>query len=72
MPSGSSPQEELVLAGQDRPQWVKSRLNSLQDKKDCGFTHGACKCFLKRIIDTEAELAKLRAEVERLKNQLRA
>ena len=42
------------------PQWVKSRLESLQTKKTCGGTHGACRCFIEKIINLEAEISELR------------
>jgi hypothetical protein len=44
------------------PQWMKSRLNSLKDLPECKTTHYACRCFIKKIIELEAELVCLRKE----------
>ena len=46
----------------DLPQWVKSRLKAVAKKKDCGGTHGLCRCFLEKLIHLEAEVSKLREE----------
>ena len=48
---------------EEQPQWVKSRLKAVSKLKDCGSTHGACKCFVKRVVDLEAELASLREQL---------
>ena len=42
------------------PQWVRSRLKAVSKKKDCGVTHGICKCFLEKLIALEAEVSALR------------
>jgi hypothetical protein len=42
------------------PQWVRSRLKAVQKRKGCGSTHMACRCFIEKIINLEAEVAKLR------------
>ena len=48
----------------EQPQWVKSRLDSLQEKPNCGGTHGGCRCFIEKIIKLEEELARLREPFE--------
>ncbi len=53
----------MTVHPDEQPQWVKSRLKAVSRLKDCGSTHGACKCFLKRVVDLEAELASLREQL---------
>ena len=49
------------------PQWMRSRLAAVAKKPKCGPTHGACRCFLEKIINTEGELSKLRKELHQLR-----
>ena len=43
------------------PQWARSRLQAVAKKPACGPTHGACRCFLERIIRLEAEASQRKA-----------
>ena len=47
------------------PQWVRSRLKFTLKKPACGPTHGACRCFIERIIHLEAEVSELRQKIDK-------
>lgn len=39
---------------------MKSRIKQWRSKPKCGSTHGACRCFIEKIIDLELEVAEAR------------
>jgi hypothetical protein len=56
------------MMGEDgyvRPQWMEARFKNVLKLPDCGRlgTHSACRCFLKKIIELEEELSRLRRYV---------